>query len=329
MGRRGGALRFPTIPRGACSSAWLEQGAFNPRVAGSNPARPTPDVSARCRRGRVRSCDAHGAGRLARRRGATEQARAQTWIARANVAPAVARALAGAVPVGPHVRHALHDRRGAARRILPRARCRSDVTRASAAASSRRAPRARGRARQSPAAGSPPQTPGSEPGRATGILARPFSRKRRPDPRPHRLVAQDAALSRRKHGFEPRWGHGAHGPARPKRPPSRTLNRICACGGVRSPHRPVKAKIAGSKPVRRAGPARVRSTGPGVDWLGSAPSIAGPECDRKRPLWHPLLFKPNDLTAVDGDPVPVVDAAVVVEVQPGLHRREPRGQVHG
>src|SRR5204863_6952128 len=25
----------------ACSSAWLEQGTFNPRVAGSNPARPT------------------------------------------------------------------------------------------------------------------------------------------------------------------------------------------------------------------------------------------------------------------------------------------------
>ena len=30
-----------------------------------------------------------------------------------------------------------------------------------------------------------------------------------------------------------------------------------ACGGARSPHRPVKAKIAGSKPVRRAG-----ATGP-------------------------------------------------------------------
>ena len=41
VGRRGEAMRFPTIPRGACSSAWLEQGAFNPRVAGSNPARPT------------------------------------------------------------------------------------------------------------------------------------------------------------------------------------------------------------------------------------------------------------------------------------------------
>ncbi len=45
-------------------------------------------------------------------------------------------------------------------------------------------------------------------------------------------------------------------------------NRTCVCGGVRSPHRPVKAEIAGSKPVRRAGP-------------------RGPLCQ------HPHMFEPT------------------------------------
>src|SRR5438067_1417296 len=48
-------------------------------------------------------------------------------------------------------------------------------------------------------------------------LSRRYTRGAAPWPRahgkpegPHRLAAQDVALSRRRHGFESRWGHELH-----------------------------------------------------------------------------------------------------------------------
>ena len=56
------------------------------------------------------------------------------------------------------------------------------------------------------------------------------------DTRPHRLEDQDTALSRRRHGFEPRWGHEEDGPVEQ---PGRARH-------------PVKVEVAGSNPVRTA-----------------------------------------------------------------------------
>jgi hypothetical protein len=54
---------------------------------------------------------------------------------------------------------------------------------------------------------------------------------------PHRLEAQDTALSRRRHGFESRWGHGGGDPVR--------------SGAISSgvEHLPYKEGAAGSNPA--------------------------------------------------------------------------------
>ena len=51
---------------------------------------------------------------------------------------------------------------------------------------------------------------------------------------PHRLEAQDTALSRRRHGFESRWGHTGGGP------------RAISSGVERLPY---KEEVAGSNPA--------------------------------------------------------------------------------
>ena len=51
---------------------------------------------------------------------------------------------------------------------------------------------------------------------------------RPPAPRPHRLVAQDAGLSRRKQGFEPPWGRQRGGMAARKACPERSRRSLCA-----------------------------------------------------------------------------------------------------
>ena|SRR3712207_4727944 len=53
---------------------------------------------------------------------------------------------------------------------------------------------------------------------------------------PHRLEAQDTALSRRRHGFESRWGHNRG------RPRTRAIS-----SGVE--HLPYKEGVAGSNPA--------------------------------------------------------------------------------
>ena len=50
-----------------------------------------------------------------------------------------------------------------------------------------------------------PQLP--EPACASLTGGQPRARPTRAAPRPHRLVDQDSALSRRQHGFESRWGY--------------------------------------------------------------------------------------------------------------------------
>src|SRR5215470_19901627 len=50
------------------------------------------------------------------------------------------------------------------------------------------------------------RTPGSGPG-SGGSNPPPPASSVAPVARPHRLEAQDTALSRLKHGFESRWGH--------------------------------------------------------------------------------------------------------------------------
>src|SRR5205823_5619290 len=72
--------------------------------------------------------------------------------------------------------------------------------------SSRRVRYAVHRCRVEPALGgsSRGRTPGSGPGSGGSNPPPPASSK---GARPHRLEAQDTALSRLKHGFESRWGH--------------------------------------------------------------------------------------------------------------------------
>src|SRR5688572_372480 len=54
--------RVPTIPGGAVAQSGLEQGAFNPRVAGSNPARPTSVADRRVAAMKVVEFDGPGGG---------------------------------------------------------------------------------------------------------------------------------------------------------------------------------------------------------------------------------------------------------------------------
>src|ERR1700761_2405592 len=51
-------------------------------------------------------------------------------------------------------------------------------------------------------------SPGKPPGRTGKLTATSVTG-------PHRLVAQDTALSRRRHGFESRWGHRGPSPSLP------------------------------------------------------------------------------------------------------------------
>src|ERR1019366_7843050 len=71
--------------------------------------------------------------------------------------------------------------------------------------------------------------------------------------RPHRLAAWDTALSRRRHGFESRWGHA-----------SVTVDGMRSCRAAWSARHPVKVEVAGSNPVGTAGI-------PGEASLGSHP----------------------------------------------------------
>ena len=110
---------------------------------------------------------------------------------------------------------------------------------------------------------------------------------------PHRLVAQDTALSRRQHGFESRWGHAHHPASRPgarsARP--RGLARARSRGAAWSARHPVKVEVAGSNPV---GTARRRRSGAGA-WPGSSVGTSvrlkiGRSAVRPRP-WPPQLCR--------------------------------------
>ena len=126
-------------------------------------------------------------------------------------------------------------------------------------------------------------------------------RRPRPGTGPHRLVAQDAALSRLKHGFESRWGHvggtGTPSGGRPPRVAYSGTSPLCSadlrcawsrkggesfpgtCGAVRSARRPVKPEVAGSNPVRSANQAPVAPAGVHrVAWRPRSGSSVGRAC---------------------------------------------------
>ncbi len=144
--------------------------------------------------------------------------------------------------------------------------------------------------------------------------------------RPHRLVAQDTALSRRRHGFESRWGHArfrkppgprprcAEGsPAADRRrsrtPPHRGRPR-CGCragpghvlrpsgAGASRVSRPDQAGVAEVRVVRGCGPDHLYRTGRQTRLghagqprrLGSPP---GPRSPPDGPVWPgPVIGRP-------------------------------------
>ena len=76
----------------------------------------------------------------------------------------------------------------------------------------------------------------------------------RQSPRPHRLAVQDIALSRRRRGFESRWGHAVCSVSQGSTASWSKLKIEIARsrGEVWSSRRPVKAEVAGSNPVETA-----------------------------------------------------------------------------
>ena len=71
---------------------------------------------------------------------------------------------------------------------------------------------------------------------------------------PHRLEAQDTALSRRRHGFESRWGHLVAGqPGQPEReadwPKRLNIDRLQRAISSGVEHLPYKEGVAGSNPA--------------------------------------------------------------------------------
>ena len=78
--------------------------------------------------------------------------------------------------------------------------------------------------------------------------------------RPHRLVAQDTALSRRRHGFESRWGHASRNSA---------VERPCSCKATDGPV--VKPGVHAALSRRRS---RVRI--PSGPQQRTAPAVARP-----------------------------------------------------
>ena len=146
LGRDGAPSRATSLgflPR-ARSSARLEQGAFNPRVAGSNPAGPTGDRTP-CRQVRLGSRDAteHLPGASGQRvddRRARQSARTRAWPAQTTGSGQLARHVLRAMPVGAHVRHDGADHRGVARCAAPRRLGPHDASEAPADAEAGRAP---------------------------------------------------------------------------------------------------------------------------------------------------------------------------------------------
>ncbi len=93
--------------------------------------------------------------------------------------------------------------------------------------------------------------------------------------RPHRLVAQDTALSRRRHGFESRWGH-----ARLRKRPALGRDALEGLPETRAHQRPAWFTVVGRIHLYRTGRAtRPRSHGsatpPGPGLLGGEARVHG------------------------------------------------------
>jgi hypothetical protein len=206
-----------------------------------------------CRAPWIRSHRATGADRLYSRESSGDRSGAPTGASTGCTIGSGSRALAGALPLGPHVRRALSDRRGPPRSIGVRTQGGPDGTSARSASASPRATRA----------GSPGWR------RATGRSAAGSVRHGVTEPSGGQAGSSIYCLGCPA-------GGGTRSPSSRGlgRRPFKAEARVRIPLGARTttayrapveesgrPHRPVKAEIAGSKPVRRAGQRGYRARG--------------------------------------------------------------------